>query len=301
MTSSSIVFKIKYGDDMRRVSFPSSPLYSSFSSTVCGLFPGLNGRPFAIKYTDPQDDVVTVGSEAEFKDAVALLQGMGPVRFVVIATQDASPAPVPTATTTTMAMDIATLRILRTVVRQLACRVRMHRQLKKAARGAMQGGRRAGPAGDQQAPAAPPCGPKMGKVMLRFGGRDHVAEPHPVQAPGHPGHAHHQPCAVPLELMRGPFGLMRQRKEHIPPAQDAPHLPRRHGSVCDGHDGPNVALHPRHVRPMFGPGPFILPFHPALHGPLPGRMHHRGGHHARGCKKAVFGPQINKEHAPHCV
>eukprot|EP01113_Clastostelium_recurvatum_P044791 TRINITY_DN75_c0_g1_i1.p1 TRINITY_DN75_c0_g1~~TRINITY_DN75_c0_g1_i1.p1 ORF type:complete len:496 (+),score=181.84 TRINITY_DN75_c0_g1_i1:97-1584(+) len=95
--SSSIVVKIKYGDDLRRITLERTPLFSELNALVAQLFPQLRSREFSVKYQDSDNDMITIGSDFETREAfeVAKQLGTGLFRLFIIEKAEPTPAPSP--------------------------------------------------------------------------------------------------------------------------------------------------------------------------------------------------------------
>eukprot|EP01113_Clastostelium_recurvatum_P044798 TRINITY_DN75_c0_g1_i9.p1 TRINITY_DN75_c0_g1~~TRINITY_DN75_c0_g1_i9.p1 ORF type:complete len:568 (+),score=199.82 TRINITY_DN75_c0_g1_i9:205-1704(+) len=68
----SLTLKIKFGDDLRRITVERTPLFSELQSLLHQLFPNLRDRAFVVKYQDSENDMVTISSDLEAKEAVDL-------------------------------------------------------------------------------------------------------------------------------------------------------------------------------------------------------------------------------------
>jgi len=100
---SSYVLKIKYNDDMRRISFERIPQFDELVKAVIQLFQ-LSSAPL-IKYEDDEKDLVTITSDVELREAFSVAKNI-PLRISVIAANSKSrtspsyktpePAPKPT-------------------------------------------------------------------------------------------------------------------------------------------------------------------------------------------------------------
>lgn len=56
----SLVVKIQLGQDTRRVSVSSGlPNFQALADLLLRLFPNLNLHDYAIRYTDPENDLIT--------------------------------------------------------------------------------------------------------------------------------------------------------------------------------------------------------------------------------------------------
>jgi hypothetical protein len=64
-----LVLKIKYGEDTRRITVEHVPNFQQLVALLKQLFPNLED-PFQIKYTDEDQDMITVTSDLELKESV---------------------------------------------------------------------------------------------------------------------------------------------------------------------------------------------------------------------------------------
>jgi len=74
----TIVLKIKLNDDTRRVTLEKVPNYQDLNELFIQLFPVLQSRPFHIKYLDDDQDMVTVTSDLELKEAISVALKQSP-------------------------------------------------------------------------------------------------------------------------------------------------------------------------------------------------------------------------------
>jgi len=64
-----LVLKIKFGDDVRRLSVEHAPSFQQLTALLTQLFPSLR-EPFQIKYVDDDQDQITITSDLELKESV---------------------------------------------------------------------------------------------------------------------------------------------------------------------------------------------------------------------------------------
>jgi hypothetical protein len=66
-----LVLKIQFGEDVRRLSVEHAPSYQQLTALLKQLFPNLR-EPFAIKYKDEDNDLITITSDLELKESVTV-------------------------------------------------------------------------------------------------------------------------------------------------------------------------------------------------------------------------------------
>jgi len=66
-----LVLKIKFGDDVRRLSVEHAPTFQQLTALLKQLFPSLR-EPFQIKYVDEDNDQITITSDLELKESVSV-------------------------------------------------------------------------------------------------------------------------------------------------------------------------------------------------------------------------------------
>jgi len=66
-----LVLKIKFGEDTRRLTVEHVPNFSQLSTLLKQLFPNLR-EPFQVKYTDEDQDMITITSDLELKESVSV-------------------------------------------------------------------------------------------------------------------------------------------------------------------------------------------------------------------------------------
>jgi len=75
---SSIVVKIKYLEDTRRVTLENVPIFADLVTLVQKLYQPLIGKPFTLKYLDDDQDLVTLSSDFELQEALNVSRNMKP-------------------------------------------------------------------------------------------------------------------------------------------------------------------------------------------------------------------------------
>jgi len=69
---SNLVVKIKFGEDNRRVTLGANPTFSQLVELLSQLFPSYPSGSLAIKYLDDDEDMVTISSDLELKEAIGI-------------------------------------------------------------------------------------------------------------------------------------------------------------------------------------------------------------------------------------
>jgi len=88
---STFTMKASFNGDIRRVTVPTSS-FASLRETIAGLFPAA-GANFAIKYEDPEGELVTVTSQAELDQAIKDATAAKKTLRLVITTTASAAAP----------------------------------------------------------------------------------------------------------------------------------------------------------------------------------------------------------------
>jgi len=86
-----LVLKIKYKEDTRRITVEKEPSFSELNATLTKLF-GLT-EAFSVKYLDDDDDMITITSELELKEALAVSRKQAPHVLRLFLTSGNEPAP----------------------------------------------------------------------------------------------------------------------------------------------------------------------------------------------------------------
>lgn len=92
----STVFKISYDSDIRRITVPSTSSFDEFLELVKKLFIESIPENFLIKYTDDENDLVSITCDRELREAFAFASGKPLLRLSVVATKpkaESKPAP----------------------------------------------------------------------------------------------------------------------------------------------------------------------------------------------------------------
>jgi next-to-BRCA1 protein 1 len=89
----SQVFKVKYGNTLRRVTISKTPepSFADLENRIRDLFQIAQFTPLSVTYVDNEGDVVTMVDDRDFKDAV-VLQALNPLRLTVKLVDSASPS-----------------------------------------------------------------------------------------------------------------------------------------------------------------------------------------------------------------
>ena len=99
MASNNIICKLSYGDEMRRFTVKSDEIsYSSISRRANEIL-SLGPAPYKLQYKDDEGDVITMSTDEEMTEAVALALSLTPPILRLTVKMDAPP-PVEAATTT---------------------------------------------------------------------------------------------------------------------------------------------------------------------------------------------------------
>lgn len=75
-----VVLKIKFEEDTRRVSFEGSQTFSSLLSLLGQIFPNLP-KNVRVKYLDDDEDLVTISTDIELKEALTVASGKNVLRL----------------------------------------------------------------------------------------------------------------------------------------------------------------------------------------------------------------------------
>lgn len=86
-----LVLKIKYKEDTRRITVEKEPSFAELNATLSKLF-GLT-EAFSVKYLDDDDDMITITSELELKEALAVSRKQAPHVLRLFLTSGNEPAP----------------------------------------------------------------------------------------------------------------------------------------------------------------------------------------------------------------
>lgn len=95
----SVIFKIAYDTDIRRVSVASSTSFNEFNELVRKLFIDSIPDNYVVKYVDDEGDLVSITCDREFAEAFAFAAGKPLLRLTIVALKpkvESKPAPVPT-------------------------------------------------------------------------------------------------------------------------------------------------------------------------------------------------------------
>lgn len=77
-----VVLKIKFGEDTRRVSFEGASTYASLVTLLKQIFPNLPNN-FRVKYLDDDQDLVTISTDIELKEAISVAEGNKVLRLFI--------------------------------------------------------------------------------------------------------------------------------------------------------------------------------------------------------------------------
>jgi len=95
----SVILKASFNSDVRRVTLQSLPSFAQLRAQLIEMFAGALPASFSIKYTDDDNDLITVSSDLELNEALATAARQNPrmLRLTLAATAAAAPARVPLA------------------------------------------------------------------------------------------------------------------------------------------------------------------------------------------------------------
>ncbi|KAL6044402.1 hypothetical protein QOT17_023358 [Balamuthia mandrillaris] len=94
-----VVVKVINGEDIRRLTINDSISFEELRGKIRGIYGGNEGEgllgpstPFLIKYTDDEGDLVSISSDGELADALALLPPKAILRLTILPQPTPSPA-----------------------------------------------------------------------------------------------------------------------------------------------------------------------------------------------------------------
>lgn len=89
-----LVLKIKFEEDTRRITLGKDPSYNELVVLLGQLFPNMKGNSFHLKYLDEDQDLITVTTDFELKEALGIASTQNNLLRLFLSKKDVS-APVP--------------------------------------------------------------------------------------------------------------------------------------------------------------------------------------------------------------